>query len=255
MNDYNPATYGDKIAEIYDEMYPQRANVEPTVDLLAELAGSGAALELGIGTGRIALPLAARGIEVHGIDASAAMVARMRVKPGGSDIPVTIADFSEFSLISGDEHHDNRPQKFTLIYVVFNTFFQATSQEAQISCFRSAAEHLADDGVFLIEAFVPDQTRFIRNQNVSAGLVLSDMVSLDISRHDPVNQIVHSQHVLIRNYGVRLYPVQVRYAWPSELDLMARLAGLRLRSRWGDWDGSPFTVSSEYHVSIYEKVH
>ena len=248
MNNYTAATYGDRIAEVYDEMYPMRANVGPAVDALTKLAGSGPALELGIGTGRIALPLAARGIEVHGIDASEAIVAKMRAKPGGGAIPVTIADFAGFSVRDG-----NRDKKFRLVYVVFNTLFQATSQEAQVRCFQSVAAHLSDDGVFLVEAFVPDPTRFTRNQNISAGRVESDLVSIDISRHDPVNQLVHSQHIFIGETGVRLYPVQVRYSWHSELDLMAQLAGLRLRERWGDWDCSPFTASSEYHVSIYEK--
>ena len=248
MNDYTTATYGDKIAEVYDEMYPMRANVAPTVDALASLAGDGAALELGIGTGRIAIPLAQRGIEVHGIDASEAIVAKMRAKPGGDAIPVTICDFSDFNL-----KDDNGNRKFNLAYVVFNTLFQATSQEAQVRCFQSVAAHLADDGVFLVEAFVPDPTRFTRNQNISAGRVESDLVSIDISRHDPVNQLVHSQHLFFTESGVKLYPVQVRYSWHSELDLMAQLAGMRLRERWGDWDGSPFTASSEYHISIYEK--
>lgn len=245
MNNYTAATYGDNIAEVYDEMYPMRVNVGPTVDALAKLAGNGPALELGIGTGRIALPLAERGIEVHGIDASQAIVARMRAKPGGDSIPVTITDFSQFSIEDG--------KRFALVYVVFNTLFQATSQEAQVQCFHSVARHLAADGVFVVEAFVPDQTRFTRNQNISAGTVESDIASLDISKHDPVNQFVQSQHVFFTESGVKLYPVQVRYAWPSELDLMAQLAGLRLRERWGDWDGSPFTASSEFHISIYEK--
>ena len=248
MNDYTAATYGDKIAEVYDEMYPMRASVAPTVDALAKLAGEGPALELGIGTGRVALPLAARGIEVHGIDASEAIVDQMRAKLGGNDIPVTIGDFSEFSIVDG-----NQPKKFSLVYVVFNTLFQATSQEAQVQCFQSVAAHLTDDGVFLVEAFVPDPTRFARNQNISAGRVESDLVSIDISRHDPVNQLVHSQHLFVTESGVKLYPVQVRYSWPSELDLMARLAGMRLRERWGGWDNSPFTASSENHISIYEK--
>ena len=245
MNDYTAATYGDKIAEVYDRMYPMRANVGPTVDALAKLAGNGPALELGIGTGRIALPLAARGIEVHGIDASEAIVAQMRAKHGGDTIPVTITDFSQFN-IEGSKN-------FALVYVVFNTLFQATSQQAQVSCFRSVAAHLADNGAFLVEAFVPDQTRFTRNQNISAGTVDSDLASIDISKHDPVNQFVQSTHVFLSESGVKLYPVQVRYAWPSELDLMAQLAGLRLRHRWGDWDGSPFTASSEFHISTYEK--
>ena len=248
MNDYTAATYGDKIAEVYDQMYPMRANVAPAVDALTKLAGNGAALELGIGTGRIALPLAERGIEVHGIDASEAIVAQMRAKPGGAAIPVTITDFSDFSL--KDSHGD---RKFSLVYVVFNTLFQATSQQAQVRCFRSVAAHLADGGVFLVEAFVPDPTRFTRNQNISAGRVESDLVSIDISHHDPVNQFVRSQHVFLTESGIELYPVQVRYSWPSELDLMAQLAGMRLRERWSNWDGSPFIASSEFHISIYQK--
>ena len=229
-------------------MYPMRADVAPAVDALASLAGSGPALELGIGTGRIALPLAQRGIEVHGIDASQAIVDRMRAKLGGDAIPVTISDFSDFSLKDG-----NSGRRFPLVYVVFNTLFQATSQEAQVKCFRSVAAHLTDDGAFLVEAFVPDPTRFTRNQNISAGRVEPDLVSIDISRHDSVNQFVQSQHLFVTESGFKLYPVQVRYSWPSELDLMAQLAGMRLRERWGDWDGSPFTASSEFHISIYEK--
>ena len=248
MNDYTAATYGDKIAEVYDRMYPMRANVAPAVDALSKLAGNGPALELGIGTGRIALPLAARGIEVHGIDASEKIVAQMRAKPGGNDIPVTICDFSEFTISDGKQ-----PKRFELVYVVFNTLFQATSQEAQVRCFQSVAAHLTDDGVFLVEAFVPDMKRFTRDQNISAGRVESDMVSIDISRHDPVNQFVQSQHLFVSESGIKLYPVQVRYSWPSELDLMAQLAGMRLRERWADWDGSPFTASNENHISIYEK--
>ena len=248
MNDYTTATYGDRIAEVYDRMYPMRANVVPTVDALAKLAGDGPALELGIGTGRVALPLAARGVEVHGIDASEKIVAKMREKPGGDSIPVSIGDFSEFSIGDG-----NRSKKFSLVYVVFNTLFQATSQEAQVNCFRSVAAHLTDKGVFVVEAFVPAPTRFARNQNISAGRVESALVSIDISRHDPVNQFVQSQHLFVSESGIKLYPVQVRYSWPSELDLMAQLAGMRLRYRWVDWDGAPFTASSEYHVSIYEK--
>ena len=214
---------------------------------MARFTDGGVALELGIGTGRIALPLAERGVEVHGIDASEAIVAKMRAKPGGDAIPVTISDFSQFNLVE-----DSQDKRFSLVYVVFNTLFQATSQEAQVQCFRSAAAHLTDDGVFVVEAFVPDPTRFTRGQIVSASRVESDLVSLEISRHDPVNQLVHSQHLFVSESGIKLYPVQVRYSWPSELDLMAQLAGMRLRERWGDWDGSPFTASSENHISIYE---
>ena len=249
MNDYTAATYGDKIAEVYDEMYSKRANVDPTVDALTQLANGGAALELGIGTGRIALPLAERGIEAHGIDASEAIIAKMRAKPGGDAIPVTISDFSQFSLVE-----DNRDKRFSLVYVVFNTLFQATSQEVQVQCCRSAAAHLTDDGVFVVEAFVPDPTRFVRmrDDNVTVTLNEEEIALIDLVKHDQVNQHVSSQEIFTGETGIKLYPVQVRYSWPSELDLMAQLAGMRLRERWGDWDGSPFTASSENHISIYE---
>ena len=198
------------------------------VDVLANLAGCGRrALELGIGTGRIALPLAARGVEVHGIDASAAMVEKMGRKPGGDRIPVTLCDFADVEV-------DGR---YSLIYVVFNTFFALLSQEAQVRCFVNVARRLSDGGTFLIEAFAPDLTRFERGQNIQAGIVETDRVSIHLSRHDAVAQTVATSHMYIAEGGVRLYPVKLRYAWPSELDLMARLAGMRLRSRWGDGEG------------------
>ncbi len=245
MKGFEESTYGDRIAEVYDEIHgslgsPER--VDPVVDVLASLAGGGRALELGIGTGRVALPLAARGVEVHGIDASAAMVEKLLQKPGGDRIPVTLGDFADVDVAG---HH-------SLVYVVFNTFFALLNQEAQVRCFGNVARRLSDGGVFLIEAFSPDLTRFVRGQNIQAGLVETDRVSIDLSRHDPVEQTVASSHVYITEREVRLYPVKLRYAWPSELDLMARLAGMRLRSRWSDWQGNPFTASSANHVSTYE---
>ncbi len=245
MKDFQESTYGDRIAEVYDDLHGGMASPElvaPVVDVLAGLAGSGRALELGIGTGRIALPLAARGVEVHGIDASAAMVEKMRRKQGGDRIPVTLGDFAEA----------DAEGRFSLVYVVFNTFFALLSQDAQVRCFENVVRRLNDGGVFLVEAFAPDLARFERGQNIQAGIVETDRVSIDLSRHDAVGQTVASSHVHITEDGVRLYPVKLRYAWPSELDLMARLAGMRLRSRWGDWKGGPFTSSSASHVSVYE---
>ena len=237
MKDYTAATYGDRIAEIYDRMVTGAAPVET----LARLAGGGRTLELGIGTGRVALPLAARGVEVHGIEASEAMVARLRAKPGGDAIPVTIGDFADFR-VEGT---------FELVFVVFNTFFMLPTQEQQVQCFARVAEHLGAGGVFLIEAFVPDPTRFANGQNVGISHLESDAVQLDLSRHDAAGQRVTCQHLVIDASGTRLFPAQLRYAWPSELDLMARLAGLRLRERWSDWAGSRFTSSSTSHVSLY----
>jgi SAM-dependent methyltransferase len=241
MSEYEPSTYGDKIADVYDEMYPMRANVKPAVNALAKLADDGPVLELGIGTGRIALPLAERGIAVHGIDASESIVEKMRDKPGGADIPVTIGDFANVG-VDG---------KFSMVYVVFNTFYALLTQEDQVRCFRNVADHLTNDGVFVIEAFVPDTARFVRGQNISVTSIETDSAMIDLTRHDPVTQIVTSQHLIVSEGGVKLYPVKLRYVWPSELDLMAQFAGLRLRSRHADWNESPFTSASGSHVSVY----
>ncbi|MBI4864582.1 MAG: class I SAM-dependent methyltransferase [Candidatus Riflebacteria bacterium] len=241
MESYDPATYGERIADIYDDLYERMSDVETTVATLAELAAGGSALELGIGTGRIAVPLAARGVTVHGIDSSAAMVERLKARPGGATIPISIGDFAEVR-VEG---------RFSLVYVVFNTFFGLPSQEAQIRCFASVAHHLEPGGAFVIEAFVPDPARFAGGQNTQTSRVEVDRVIIDLSRHDPVDQRVVTQHVLIEPSGVRLCPVQIRYAWPSELDLMARLAGLRLHARWEGWHRQPFTARSPSHVSVY----
>ena len=243
MSEYGPSTYGERIAEVYDDLYQGLADLQPIVDALADLARGGRVLELGIGTGRIALPLAARGIDIHGIDASEAMVARLRAKEGGGKIPVTMGDFADVG-VGGS---------YSLTFVVFNTFFALLSQEDQVRCFRNVAQQLTDDGVFLIEAFVPDLARFARGQNTSATRVDTDSVVLDVTRHDPVNQRIVSQHVIITEGETKLFPVQLRYAWPSELDLMAQLAGMQLRERWGSWQRALFTAASTGHVSVYEK--
>jgi SAM-dependent methyltransferase len=220
---YEPATYGDRIAAVYDAWVVPAVeqSTEPAVAFLAELAGAGPALELGIGTGRIALPLAERGVRVQGIDASEAMVARLREKPGGEALPVAIGDFADVP-VEGE---------FSLIYVVFNTFFALLTQEDQVRCFGSVARTLVPNGAFVIEAFVPDPTLFDRNH--------------------PVTQRVTTQHVVIGKEGMMMLPVQLRYAWPSELDLMARLAGLRPSARYGGWRREPFTASSPSHVSVF----
>ena len=242
MDDYTPSTYGDRIASIYDEWHPIAGDAERAAEVLAGLAGDGAALELAIGTGRIAIPLAARGVSVHGIDASAAMVAKLRQKVGGADIPVELGDFSDVD-IGG---------RFRLIFVVFNTFFVLLTQEDQVRCVRNVASHLEPGGAFVIEAFVPDPTMYSAGQRVAATSVDLDEVRLDAGRHDPSEQRVDATHVVIRDGDVRLYPVRMRYAWPSELDLMAELAGLRLRHRWAHWNRAPFEASSTKHVTVYE---
>lgn len=239
---YGAATYGDRWAPIYDDIHG-RIDPGPAVQRLAPMARGGRVLELGIGTGRIALPLAAEGLEVHGIDASEEMVALLRQKPGGDGIGVTIGDFANVDV-------DGR---FNLVFVAFNTFFALLTQDAQVRCFRNVAEHLTEDGAFVIEAFVPDPTRWERGQRVGTIHVDHLGVRLEASTHDAAQQRTTSQQIVIDEDGVHLYPVQVRYAWPSELDLMAQLAGLRLVSRSADWSGGPFTAESNAHVSVYAR--
>src|SRR5256886_10275116 len=243
MQDYGPETYGDRIAAVYDSLYVSEGGLDTSgaVDALARLAGPGPVLELAIGTGRLAVPLAQRGIDIRGIDASEEMVARLREKPGGADIPVTMGDFADVG-VEGS---------FSLIFVAFNTLFALLTQDDQARCFANAAAHLADGGRFVVEAFVPDLGRFDRGQRVSVTSVDIDCITIDASRHDAVNQRVDSQHVFVTDEGNRLYPVSLRYAFPSELDLMARVAGLELEERWGGWSGDPFTKSSTDHVSVY----
>lgn len=243
MDEYDQTTYGGRISGIYDELYSEFD--ERSIDTLTELAQGGPALELGIGTGRIALPLQQRRVEVHGIDASKAMLEQLRAKPGGEDIPISLGDFGEVA-IEG---------QFCLIYVVFNTFFALLTQAAQIACFENAAKRLSSHGVFVLEVFVPDMTRFTDQQTFRTTQLGEDRIQLEASRHDPVSQHVTSQHIFITGEGTRFYPVKLRYAWPSELDLMARLAGMELKHRWGDWDRSEFTADSGKHISVYGHIN
>ena len=242
MEGYGPATWGDNIASQYDSVFGYMFDVDTAVDLLLEEAGPGPVLELGVGTGRVAVPLAQRGAQVHGIDASQAMVDALRAKPGGGEITTTVGDFG----------HDALGGPYGLVFVVFNTFFGLTSQDDQVRCFANVASALHRDGCFVIEAFVPDQTRWSNHQRVGVDKVEFDSVALEVSRHDPVGQRVEAQTVVVSQDGIRLYPVIIRYAWPSELDLMARVAGLKLRDRWGSWAREPFTSESKTHISVYE---
>lgn len=170
------------------------------------------------------------------------MVARLRAKPGGDAIPVTIGNFADVA-VEGE---------FSLIFVAFNTFFALQTQDEQVRCFENVAAHLAEDGVFVLEAFMPQSANFTGGLKVTA--VTDERVGLKVSEHDPVRQRLKSQHVVIRNQEIRLYPVEVRYAWPAELDLMARMAGLRLRHRWGDWNRGEIGSDSARHISVYEKL-
>jgi len=241
MDTYTPDTYGEKIAAVYDDLYP--GYDEAAIHRLTELARGGSVLELGIGTGRFALPLQGMGVDVHGIDASPAMVAKLKAKPGGDRIPVTIGDFSQVG-VEG---------QFSLIYVVFNTLFGLLTQEDQCRCFDNVARHLAPEGLFVIEAFVPDPKRIAETQSLRIIGMEDDLLRIDASQGDIASQVITAQHVHLSSKGVEIYPVKLRYIWPSEMDLMARLAGLRLRQRLGGWEQSAFTSASMKHISLYEK--
>ena len=242
MDDYGPATYGERVADVYDEWY-RLPDTEPECALLTELAGNGPALELGIGTGRIALPLAAAGVDVHGIESSPAMLEQLRAKPGGDAITVTIGDMADVP-VDGT---------FTLVFVVFNTFFMLTSQEAQVRCFRNVAAHLRPGGRFLVRAFVPDTSRIERGQDLSVREVALDRVRLDATLYDSLQQRLDTTQVRIAADGVRFVHAKLRYAFPPELDLMAQMAGLELESRWGSFAGDPFTADSAFAVSVYRR--
>jgi SAM-dependent methyltransferase len=246
MEEYTESTYGDRIADAYDERFVRTLDTMAAVEAIAELAtaaGATRVLELAIGTGRIALPLKERGFDVRGVDVSDAMVAKLRGKQGGDEIPVTMGNFADVPVEGA----------FKLVYLVFKTLFALLTQEEQIECMENVASHLEPSGIFVIECFVPDLARFDRGQRVSATNVGVDDVQFDVAVHQAREQRVDSMHVVIRDGDVRTYPVRLRYAWPSELDLMARIAGLRLRERWGGWEGEPFTDDSGSHVSIYER--
>ncbi|MFW3169423.1 class I SAM-dependent DNA methyltransferase [Geodermatophilus sp. CPCC 206100] len=230
------ARYDDDSAEMSDP-----AVVGPAVDLLAELAGDRSALELGIGTGRIALPLQARGVRVHGIDLSPDMVARLRAKPGGEQIPVTVGDFACTSV----------GRTFGLVYLVFNTIMNLTTQNEQVACFQNAARHLAPGGRFVVEVGVPDLQRLPPGETVRPFTVSATRLGLD--EYDVATQRLTSHHYAVEAGRVSARSIPFRYVWPAELDLMARLAGMVPVSRWAGWDRRPFTGDSRTHVSVWQR--
>jgi SAM-dependent methyltransferase len=236
--------FGERVAERYDESSAEMFNpavVDPAVDFLADLAGAGAALELGIGTGRIALPLAQRGVPVHGIDLSEAMVARLRAKPGGDAIPVAIGDFAT-TTVDGT---------FTVAYLVFNTINNLTSQDEQVACFQNVAAHLESGGCFVIEVGVPQLQRLPPGETVRPFDVSTNHLGFD--EYDIVSQGLISHHYSLVDGVWEVASTPFRYVWPAELDLMARLAGMRLRERWSGWKREPFTSESRKHVSVWER--
>jgi SAM-dependent methyltransferase len=235
--------FGNRIAARVDAdaRYNAPEVVDPMVEFLVEVAGGGAALEFGIGTGRIALPLARRGVEVHGIDLSEAMVARLRTKPGGDAIAVKIGDFATTRV----------DRRFSLVYLVANTIMNLTTQEEQVACFHNAAEHLEAGGSFVIEVVIPGLQRLPPGERFQLFDVSPTHVGFD--EIDVATQALISHHYWIEDGGVEVFSPPFRYVWPAELDLMAQLAGLKLRERWAGWEREPFTAESRKHVSAWEK--
>ena len=236
--------FGEAVAARFDERYAAQGDpavVGPIVDLLAELAGAGAALELGIGTGRVALPLAARGVPVHGIELSEAMAARLRVKPGAEQVTVTIGDFATTSVGT----------TFTVAYLVANTIMNLTTQDEQVACFQNVAAHLEPGGYFVIEVLVPGLRRLPPGETFQVFDVGPGHVGID--EYDVAAQGLVSHHFWLEDGRVDVLSPPFRYVWPSELDLMARLAGMRLRDRWAGWRREAFTGESPMHVSVWEK--
>ncbi len=241
MKNYEPVmTFGKDVADAYDDT--PRGDEDAAVAFLREMAGDGPALELAIGTGRIARPLVAQGVRVDGIDLSQSMVDVLRRRPGGQGITVTMGNFRDVRVAG----------TYRLIYVVFNTLFNLLTQDDQVRCFENVAAHLTDDGAFVVEAHGPEFLYRLHNhQYVEAEGIEVGEVHLDVLRHDPATQMIDESHVTLSPAGIRLNPVVQRFAWPSELDLMARIAGLRLKQRWDDWSRRPYTGTGDTVVSVY----
>ena len=237
--------FDERVAAAYDQTYAYQFDpqvVDPVLDLLAELAAEGGALELGVGTGRIALPLARRGVSVHGIELSRAMADRLKAKPGADAVGVTIGDFST-TRVDGSFH---------LVYILVNTIMNLTSQEAQVACFRNVAAHLVPGGCFVMEVLVPELQRLPPGD--THRVFRADEQHWGIDEFDVPRQGLVSHHFLHADGGrLERRSIPFRYAWPSELDLMAQLAGMRLRDRWAGWKHEPFTSDSRTHVSVWEK--
>lgn len=242
MRDYDSATYGQRMAGTYDWFIGdvgEESDTEALVSFLRTEAPDGPALELGVGTGRVAIPLARDGLEVVGIDASEAMLATLRDKPGGHLVHPICCDFADFDL----------GRRFKLVYAVFRTFFMLTTQEAQICCLQCVRRHLEPDGILVMDASGLDPAHF--GDQVEVRSIGVDSLVVTFMRHDIAAQTLDRQNVVVDGSGVRLFPARMRYAWPPELDLMARVAGLSLRRRWQDWTRSPFVTPTRNFVSVY----
>lgn len=241
FQNWTSATYGDVRAAAYDRQVAGRGDERNAVSLLRELAGDGTALELGVGTGRLAIPLAETGTVVHGLDSSQGMLDELGRAPGGQRVRALLADMADYEL----------PERFAVIWVAFNSLFLLDSQESQLRCFASAARHLAPGGRFLVEAFVPAPEQVAGTPALRVKDFGQSSMLLQTSRHSAPDQVIESLDLEITHEGFALFPTRIRYAWPEELDGMATKAGLTLESRWASWTREPFTDRSSAHVSVY----
>ncbi|SCL41080.1 SAM-dependent methyltransferase [Micromonospora pallida] len=237
----DPGLFGRLCADDYDG--PGNPEPAPAVDFLADLADGGPVLELAIGTGRVALPLAGRGIPVEGVEASPEMVAKLRAKPGGDGIPVAIGDMADVPVTG----------PYRLAYLVFNTLFNLVRAERQADCFRNVARTLAPGGAFVIETFVPDPAGFDRDEQVQMREVTEDSATIRLHQYDRAAQTFVRQTIRFDSTGVHLHPFAMRYLWPQQIDELAAQAGLRLAERYADWHRTPFAPDSRSHISVYRK--
>lgn len=242
MEDYGSKTFGELHADNYDTLHDP-GTTDVSVDFLSELCGDGKVLELAIGTGRVAVPLAERGVNIHGFDASDKMLAKLKEKSGGKNISVSVADMADFDM----------GETFDFSFLIFNTIFNLTSQAAQLKCFVNVARHLNPGGKFLVEALVPDLSEFKDGQRFRLKKMSADSVVFEVAAYDGVTQRIDHQRIHFSDEGSRLVPLPMRYVWPPEMDLMARLAGLELETRWGGWDKCAFDAKSPMHISLYVK--
>jgi len=244
MEDFDPgSSFGYDVSKSYDDPVNTRGDEEQTVAFLAGLANGRDVLEFAVGTGRIALPLRAAGVRVDGIELSEHMIDRMREKPGGNQVEVTVGDMSRAST----------GRTYGLVYLVYNTIGNLLTQDDQVRCFQNAARHLTDDGVFVLECRIPTAPARPGHQFIDVEHLKADYVKLEVCRYDPVTQILDDNHVQIGTDGIIFHPIRLRLAYPPEFDLMARIAGVRLRDRWGGWNGEPYTADSRRHISVYER--
>ena len=243
MPRFGPTSYGEAFADVYDDWYERISDVEATASRVAALAGGGPVLELGVGTGRLALPLRARGVDVWGVDASAPMLARLRAKAGGLDVRVAQADMAALPL--------RALPRFAVVFCAYNTFFNLQTAEAQSACLRAGAALLAPGGRLAIEAFVPLADDAAPEGPVSIRSIDEEHVTLSVAARDVADQTITGQFVELRESGVRLRPYRIRYLHPRQLDELADGVGLRLEQRWASWAGEPFTDDSPNHVSVY----